>query len=110
MLGRVNSQGSLLEAGQMCGHLVTKGSFYEKLARCGHELITDDDFAHMYASARGRPSIPPWMMMRSLLLATKDWTSDRESARRSRVDLDWKAALGLDLDHPGIGCHDLLAV
>ena len=103
MLGRVNSQGSLLEAGQMCGHLVTKGSFYEKLARCGHELITDDDFAHMYASARGRPSIPPSMMMRSLLLATKDGTSDRESARRSRVDLDWKAALGLDLDHPGIG-------
>ncbi|MPZ90945.1 MAG: hypothetical protein GEU68_04815 [Actinobacteria bacterium] len=43
------------------------------------------------------------MMMRALLLATKDDTSDRESARRSRVDLDWKAALGFDFDHPGIG-------
>ncbi|MPZ90946.1 MAG: hypothetical protein GEU68_04820 [Actinobacteria bacterium] len=53
MLGRVDPQGSLLEAGNMCGHLVTKGSFYEKLARCGHELITDDDFAQMYAPARG---------------------------------------------------------
>lgn len=103
MLGRVDPQGSLLQAGNMCGHLVTKGSFYDKLARCGHELIEDDDFAHMYAPERGRPSIPPSTMMRALLLATKDETSDRESARRSRVDLDWKAALGLDLDHPGIG-------
>lgn len=103
MLGRVNPQSSLLEAGNMCGHLVTKGSFYDKLARCGHELITDDDFAHMYAPARGRPSIPPSTMMRALLLATKDGTSDRESARRSRVDLDWKAALGLELDHSGFG-------
>lgn len=103
MIGRVDPQSSLLEAGQLCGHLVTKGSFYDKLARCGHELICDDDFAHMYASRRGRPSIPPSTMMRALLLATKDGTSDRESARRSRVDLDWKAALGLELDHPGFG-------
>lgn len=103
MLGRVDSQSSLLEAGHLCGHLVTKGSFYERLARCGHELISDEDFARMYSSGRGRPSIPPSIMMRALLLATKDGTSDRESARRSRVDLDWKAALGLDLDHQGFG-------
>jgi hypothetical protein len=36
-------------------------------------------------------------------LATHDKTSDRESARRSRVDLDWRAALGVDDDFPGIG-------
>lgn len=104
MLGRVDAQYSLLEAGNLCGHLVTKGSFYERLARCGHdELICDEDFAHMYASGRGRPSIPPSTIMRALLLSTKDGTSDRESARRSRVDLDWKAALGLELDHQGFG-------
>lgn len=107
MLGRVNPQRSLLEPGQLYGHLVTKGSFYENLARCGHELICDDDFAHLYAPSRGRPSIPPSVMMRALLLATKDGTSDRESARRSRVDLDWKAALGLDTDQPGIGATTL---
>jgi hypothetical protein len=33
----------------------------------------------------------------------KDDTSDRESARRSRVDLDWKHALGVASDHLGIG-------
>lgn len=103
MLGHVNPQGSLLDPTQLFGHLVTKNSFYEKLARCGHELVADDDFAQMYSKSRGRPSIPPSVMVRGLLLAAKDQTSDREAARRSRVDLDWKAALGLDADHPGIG-------
>lgn len=103
MLGRVSPQGSLLAPEQLFSHLVSKGSFYERLAAVGPELISDDDFAGMYADGMGRPSIPPSLMMRALLLATKDGTSDRESARRSRVDLDWKMALGLPADHSGIG-------
>src|SRR5215217_7513906 len=35
------------------------GTFYERLARHGHELVADEDFAHCYALGRGRPSIPP---------------------------------------------------
>src|SRR5437660_10169225 len=103
MLGRVDPQGSLLEPGLLFGDLVTRGSFHDKLAACGHELISDDDFVGLYALNRGRPSIPPSLMMRGLLLAVKDDTSDRESARRSRVDLDWKHALGVASDFPGIG-------
>src|SRR5947209_3056589 len=103
MLGRVDPQGSLFEPGHRFGDLVTRGSFYDKLAACGHELICDDDFAGLYAPNRGRPSTPPSLMMRGLLLAVKDDTSDRESARRSRVDLDWKHALGVASDFPGIG-------
>jgi len=103
MLGRVSPQGSLLAPDQLFPQLVSKGSFYERLAAVGPELISDDDFAAMYAQVMGRPSIPPSLMMRALLLQTRDKTSDRESARRSRVDLDWKMALGLPADHPGIG-------
>ncbi|MGH2707782.1 MAG: transposase, partial [Actinomycetota bacterium] len=102
VLGRVNPQGSLLGPGQLFGHLVTVGSFYDKLATHGDKLISDADFAQMYSPSKGRPSIPPSVMMRALLLKTKDDISDREAARRSRVDLDWKHALGLDSDHPGI--------
>ncbi len=87
----------------MLADVVSKGSFYDRLHDVGPELIKDEDFARLYASGKGRPSIPPSVMMRALLLATKDGTSDRESARRTRVDLDWKHALGLELDHPGIG-------
>src|SRR5437588_269158 len=103
MLGHVDPQGSLLEPGLLFGDLVTRGSFHDKLAACVHELISDDDFVGLYALNRGRPSIPPSLMMRGMLLAVKDDTSDRESARRSRVDLDWKHALGVPCDFPGIG-------
>ena len=84
-------------------HLVTKGSFYERLAAHGHEIVRDDDFAHLYAEGRGRPSVPPSVMVRAMLCATHDRTSDRESARRSRVDLDWKAAMGVGDEFEGIG-------
>jgi transposase len=103
VLGRVDRQGSLLTPGLLLADVVSKGSFYDRLAQVGPELIKDEDFAHLYARGQGRPSIPPSVLMRALLLATKDGTGDRESARRSRADLDWKHALGLELDHGGIG-------
>ncbi|HZD64737.1 MAG TPA: IS1182 family transposase [Acidimicrobiales bacterium] len=84
-------------------HLVTKGSVYERLADHGDEIVSDDDFAHLYADRRGRPSVPPSVMVRALLLATHDATSDRETSRRTRVDADWKAAMGVDDDFGGIG-------
>jgi hypothetical protein len=102
-MGRVDVQGSLLETRHVRRHLVTKGSFYERLAECGHEIVADDDFAHLYAEGRGRPSVPPSVMVRAMLCATHDRTSDAETSRRSRVDLDWKAAMGVDDDFGGIG-------
>ena len=103
VLGRVDRQGSLLETRWVRRHLVTAGSFYERLADHGDEIVCDDDFAHLYTEDRGRPSVPPSVMVRAMLCATHDRTSDRESARRSRVDLDWKAAMGVDDEFAGIG-------
>jgi hypothetical protein len=102
VLGRVDAQGSLLETRVMRRHLVTKGSFYERLADHGHEIVTDDDFAHLYAPRMGRPSIPPSVMVRAMLCATHDRTSDAETSRRTRVDADWKAAMGVDDEFTGI--------
>jgi len=81
---------------------VTKGSFYERLADHGHEIVADDDFAHLYAERQGRPSIPPSVMVRAMLCATRDRTSDAETSRRTRVDADWKAAMGVDDEFTGI--------
>ena len=102
MLGRVDPQGSLLETRLVRRHLVTKGSFYERLADHGHEIVRDDDFAHLYHPRLGRPSIPPSVMVRAMLCATHDKTSDAETSRRTRVDADWKAAMGVDDDFTGI--------
>jgi len=103
VLGRVEAQGSLLEARLIDAHLLTRGSVYERLAEHGHGIIRDEDFAHCYSDRMGRPSIPPSVMMRAVLLATHDKCSDAEASRRTRVDLDWKAALGVDRDFRGIG-------
>lgn len=85
-------------------HIVTKGSFYERLADHGHEIVADDDFAHLYSERKGRPSIPPSVMVRAMLCATHDRiTSDAETSRRTRVDADWKAAMGVDDEFTGIG-------
>lgn len=104
MLGRVEPQGSLLETRVMRRHLVTKNSFYARLADHGHEIVTDEDYAHLYSERKGRPSIPPSVMVRAMLCATHDHiTSDAETSRRTRVDADWKAAMGVDDEFTGIG-------
>jgi transposase len=102
VLGRATAQGSLLETRVMRRHLVTRGSFYERLADHGHEIIDDATFAHLYSARMGRPSIPPSVMVRAMLCATNDRTSDAETSRRTRVDADWKAAMGVDDEFEGI--------
>jgi len=80
-------------------HIVTKNSFYARLADHGHEIVSDEDYAHLYSERKGRPSIPPSVMVRAMLCATHDRiTSDAETSRRTRVDADWKAAMGVDDD------------
>ncbi len=101
-MGRVDPQGSLLQAALMRSPLLSKGSFYERLADHGHEIVADDDYAGLYANAMGRPSVPPSVMVRAMLCATHDRCSDREASRRTRVDMDWKAAMGVDDDFAGI--------
>ena len=73
------------------------------MADHGHEIVSDDDFAGLYSPRMGRPSIPPSVMVRAMLCATHDRTSDAETSRRTRVDADWKAAMGVDDDFAGIG-------
>ena len=95
----------MLETRLMRRHLVTRGSFYERLADHGDELFSDEEFAQLYSARIGRPSIPPSVMIRAMLCATHDRTSDAETSRRSRVDADWKAAMGVDDDFEGIAAR-----
>jgi Transposase DDE domain/Transposase domain (DUF772) len=60
------------------------------------------NFECLYASRRGRPSHPPSVLAALLLAQSFYGVSDREAERRSRLDLSWKAALGLPLEHRGI--------
>jgi len=100
MLGTVDRQESLLGVDSLLSRLFEgdEDSFYARLAAHGDEIIRDEDFAHCYSAAMGRPSIPPSLMMRAVLCQIRDDVSDREAARRAAKDLDWKRALGVEAD------------
>lgn len=100
MLGTVDRQGSLLGVDSLLSKLFEgdDSSFYARMAAHGDNLICDEDFADCYSSGMGRPSIPPSLLMKTVLLQARDDVSDREAARRAAKDLDWKRALGLEAD------------
>jgi transposase len=100
MLGTVDRQGSFLGVDSLLARLFEgdESSFYARLAAHGDDLIRDEDFADCYSAGMGRPSIPPSLLMRAVLLQLRDNASDREAARRAAKDLDWKRALGLEAD------------
>jgi transposase len=84
-----------------CSDLLPEGSFYSLLAEHGERIVRDEDFADCYSERRGRPSIPPSLLAKVLLLAYRDGLSDERAMEAVRFDLRWKVALDLPVDHPG---------
>ncbi|MBA2312204.1 MAG: IS1182 family transposase [Actinobacteria bacterium] len=101
MLGTVDHQTELLDADQLCGHLIPEDSIHRKLAVLGDKLFSDRDFADLYDRARGRHSVPPSLVAKVMLLQSLEGTSDRETVDRVRRDIGWKVALGLSLQDDG---------
>src|SRR3989304_6790060 len=97
MLGTGDRQGSFLGVDSLLLKLFEgdDSSFYARMAAHGDRLITDEDFADCYSSGMGRPSIPPSLLMRTVLLQVHEDASDREAARRAGQDPGWERAPGL---------------
>lgn len=70
------------------------------MAAHGDQLVREEWFADLY-SHRGRPSVPPVLLSKVLLLMFHDNVSDRQAEERARYDLRWKSALGLGIDEVG---------
>jgi transposase len=102
MRGSADGQGSIFDVGVMVGDLLDDEGFLVTLGAARGELFGDEDFDVLYSSGRGRPSHPPSVVAALLLAQLFYGVSDREAERRSRLDLSWKAALGLPLEHRGI--------
>ena len=102
MRGDAEDQGLLWDTNVLCDHLLDDEGFLATLGRARGVLFRDEDFDPLYPSPRGRPSHPPSVLAALVLAQLFYGLSDREAERRSRLDLSWKAALGLPLDHRGI--------
>jgi transposase len=82
--------------------MIPADSFYARLANWRDLLVKDEDYAPLYKdSPRGRPSIPPSMVVLAMLLEYHDDCSDAEAEQRMRFDLRWKHALGMGLEDEG---------
>jgi hypothetical protein len=78
-----------------------EGSFFALLAEHGDRIVRDEDFAECYASGMGRPSIPPALLAKVMLLQHRTGASDEQAMEAVAWDLRWKVALGLPVDHQG---------
>jgi len=91
----------LLDAQALVGHLVPAGTVYAFLAGHRQRLFPDEMFADLFASGRGRPSVPAEVIATVLVLQSLEGLSDREALQALRTDLRWKVAAGLTLDDEG---------
>jgi hypothetical protein len=98
MLGTRHGQRGLFEADLLYADFVGRKTFYGWLSEQRGALFPDEQFAALYVRGLGRPSVPPSLLATALVLQTYDGVSDEEAARRAAFDLQWKVALGVEVD------------
>lgn len=77
-----------------------KGNLYMKMRDEFGSLFIDAQFATLF-SHRGQPALAPWRLALVTLMQFVENLPDRQAAEMVRSRLDWKYALGLELDDPG---------
>ena len=93
--GRSDRQRELMDSESVAGHLLAEGSVFAFLAAHRQDLFPDAMFADLFASGRGRPSVPAPVVATVLVLQALQGCSVREAAEAVTFDLRWKAACGL---------------
>jgi hypothetical protein len=73
-------------------------TLYGYLAQNRQHLFRDEDFAALYCSDNGRTSVPPSLAISILFLRAYERVSFVEAVDRSKYDLRWKVALGLEME------------
>jgi len=101
MQGRSDPNRELLDAAALCRRLVPDGSVEAFLSEHRHELFPDSMFEDLFASGRGRPSVPADVIASVMVLQALDGLSDRDAARALTDRISWKVACGLAVDEEG---------
>ena len=77
-----------------------KGNRVMKLRDAFGIVYDDEDFKALFPST-GQPALAPWRLALVTVFQFLEGLSDREAADAVRSRIDWKYALGLELDDPG---------
>jgi transposase len=83
-----------------------KGNLYIRLRDELGSIFQDEQFSELYSST-GQPGWPAWRLALVTIMQFMENLTDRQTAEAIRARLDWKYALGLKLDDPGID-HSVL--
>src|SRR5947199_8091321 len=98
MMGQRSPQDKLFAADHIYLDYVGRESLYGYLAKHRGQLFRDDDFAILYCRDNGRPSVPPSLAVSILFLRAYEGVSFVEAIERTKYDLRWKVALGLEME------------
>lgn len=101
MQGVERADRKLVDAAALVGQLVPEGSMFWFLATHRGQVFPDEQFADLFPSGRGRPSLPAPVAAAVLTLQSLDDLSDTETAQAARCDLRWQVATGMALDDGG---------
>jgi transposase len=63
-------------------------------------LYEDGQFTHLFP-LRGQPALTPWRLALVTIMQYAENLTDRQTADAVRARIDWKYALGLQLNDPG---------
>ena len=98
MMGERSAQDKLFAADHIYLDFVGRETLYGYLAQHRGRLFRDEDFAILYCRNNGRPSVPPSLAVSILFLRAYDNVSFVEAIERTKYDLRWKVALGLEME------------
>ncbi len=98
MMGERSAQDKLFGADHIYLDYVGRDTLYGYLAQHRGQLFRDEDFAILYCRNNGRPSVPPSLAVSILFLRAYDSVSFVEAIERTKYDLRWKVALGLEME------------
>ena len=98
MMGTRSPQDKLFAADQIYLDYVGRDTLYGYLAQNRQHLFRDEDFAALYCTDNGRISVPPSLAISILFLRAYEKVSFVEAVDRTKYDLRWKVALGLEME------------
>src|SRR5947199_4980481 len=98
MMGERSAQDRLFAADHIYLDYVGRESLYGYLAKNRGQLFQNEDFAIVYCRDNGRPSVPPSLAVSILFLRAYEGVSFVEAIERTKYDLRWKVALGLEME------------
>jgi len=98
MMGKRSGQDKLFAADQVYLDFVGRDTLYGYMAQNREQMFRDEDFAALYCADNGRQSVPPSLAVSVLFLRAYEGVSFAEAVERTKYDLRWKVALGLEME------------